>query len=133
MENNSGTVVANIWKTGDPATSAPLRINSLGTIELRSQEVGIDGDAPIVEVSGSIGSNDAAVKVNDRWQTLKASLQTESYGTQRVLMAMSDNVIGQRSARRFTLDLGSNTSAEVVAALTPSSGSSLSICVHLLP
>ena len=50
--NNSGTTVANIWKTGDPATNgtAPLRINSLGTIEFRANEVGIDADAADVQI-----------------------------------------------------------------------------------
>ena len=60
--NNSGTVVANIWKTGDPATSAPLRINSLGTIQFRPREVGIDGDAPVAEISGTVNT-DGLLKV----------------------------------------------------------------------
>ena len=55
-------MVANIWKTGDPATSAPLRINSLGTIQFRPREVGIDGDAPVAEISGTVNT-DGLLKV----------------------------------------------------------------------
>jgi len=120
-ENNSGTTVANIWKTGDPSVQQPLRINSAGTIELRSEEVGIDGDAPIVKVGGGIGNHDGYMEINDRFHVKKSTPASSASGTEAAILTRTDNSVGSGSVRRFVVPLqASITSAVTVATITPS-------------
>ncbi len=74
-ENNGGTTVANIWKTGDSATSAPFRIKSCGTVEFHAQDVGISGATAELVVDTTFvypGSDNtlSCGKSGNRWSEL---------------------------------------------------------------